>query len=563
MIFIDILFTGKPAQPTHRNDPDWVPTLQLGEEAENTDNLDLLALLASSVPEVLDSQEENLHLIESSAQCGEESDNNSASEEDEEDTSRYVMLEPGVSFEHDENTADFGEYFENKEVHVGVLGGLPSDSLLHHLPETTSKHDSTLNDSAVPVTVDASQSNTPCCSASKDYSDLSEKYQQLRNYCTDVEVDKLELEKSFTESQSLNESLTESFNNDIAVIQSALSSMKRRLSDLTDVNSQQAKKLKLMKEEKERLQNVNEKLKKSTLCLDNLLKIEGDMVFYTGLPNCKMFDVLLKFVLPRADYSDRQVLTPGQCLLLTLMRLRLAVPLQDLAYRFGISKATASRVFDIWLHAVYLSVKRLVNWPDREILRKTMPRSFQIAFGNKIAVIIDCFEVFIDRPSSLAARAMTWSSYKHHNTVKFLIGITPGGSISFISNAWGGRSSDKHITQNCSILERLLPNDVLADRGFDISVDVGLSCARVVMPAFKGRRAQLSGLDVVDSRKIASCRIHVERVIGLVRNKYPVLKSTLPIEYLVTREGKRTQIDEIVTVCCALTNLSTSVVPSW
>jgi len=228
VIFIDILFTGKPAQPTHRNDPDWVPTLQLGEEAENTDNLDLLALLASSVPEVLDSQEENRDLIESSAQCGEESDNNGASEEDEEDTSRYVMLERGVSFEHDENTADFGEYFENKEVHVGVLGGLPSDSLLHDLPETTSKHDSTLNDYAVPVTVDASQSNTPCCSASKDYSDLSEKYQQLRNYCTDLEVDKLELEKSLTESQSLNESLTESFNNDIAVIQSTCGAAQAR-----------------------------------------------------------------------------------------------------------------------------------------------------------------------------------------------------------------------------------------------------------------------------------------------------------------------------------------------
>lgn len=79
----------------------------------------------------------------------------------------------------------------------------------------------------------------------------------------------------------------------------------------------------------------------------------------------------------------------------------------------------------------------LIKWPDRENLRKTMPLVFKQNFGNKVAVIIDCFEVFIDRPSSLIARAMTWSNYKHHNTVKFLIGITPQGVISFISKAWG------------------------------------------------------------------------------------------------------------------------------
>ena len=34
------------------------------------------------------------------------------------------------------------------------------------------------------------------------------------------------------------------------------------------------------------------------------------------------------------------------------------------------------------------------------------------------------------------------SSYENHYTVKFLIGITHQGSISFVSKAWGGRTSD-------------------------------------------------------------------------------------------------------------------------
>ena len=86
-------------------------------------------------------------------------------------------------------------------------------------------------------------------------------------------------------------------------------------------------------------------------------------------------------------------------------------------------------------------------------------------FGLKTSVIIDCFEVFIDRPSNLLARAQTFSNYKHHNTVKVLIGITPQGTISFVSEAWGGRTSDKSLTENCGFLNNLVPGDlVLADR---------------------------------------------------------------------------------------------------
>ena len=46
-------------------------------------------------------------------------------------------------------------------------------------------------------------------------------------------------------------------------------------------------------------------------------------------------------------------------------------------------------------------------WPDRDILQKTMPTCFQESFGKKVAIIIDCFEIFIDRPSNLSARAST------------------------------------------------------------------------------------------------------------------------------------------------------------
>ena len=120
--------------------------------------------------------------------------------------------------------------------------------------------------------------------------------------------------------------------------------------------------------------------------------------------------------------------------------------------------------------------------------------SFQYTFGKQVTVIIDCFEVFIERPTNLLARAQTFSNYKHHNTVKILIGITPQGTVCFVSEGWGGRTSDKYLTENCGFLENLLPGDmVMADRGFKICESVGLKQAKLVIPAFTTGKSQLHG----------------------------------------------------------------------
>ena len=88
----------------------------------------------------------------------------------------------------------------------------------------------------------------------------------------------------------------------------------------------------------------------------------------------------------------------------------------------------------------------------------------------------------MERPTNLKARAQTWSNYKHHSTIKFLIGIAPQGAITFISKWWSGRVSDVHPTQNCDLLEHLQPGDViLAERGFNIHDSAGtcIYCAKV------------------------------------------------------------------------------------
>ena len=61
-----------------------------------------------------------------------------------------------------------------------------------------------------------------------------------------------------------------------------------------------------------------------------------------------------------------------------------------------------------------------------------------------------------------------------------------------MSEAWGGRTSDKYLTENYGFLEFLVPGDmVMADRGFTISDSVGLKQATLTIPAFTKRKSQL------------------------------------------------------------------------
>jgi len=247
---------------------------------------------------------------------------------------------------------------------------------------------------------------------------------------------------------------------------------------------------------------------------------------------------------------------------MVLMKLRLNLADQDLAYRFGVSQSLVSKNWKKWIDAMYIRLKPLIKWPDREQLMRTMPCDFRKNFPKCIC-IIDCFEVFLERPSDLLARAQTFSNYKHHNTVKFLIGITPQGVISYVSEGWGGRVSDQYLTENCGLLSHLTYGDqILADRGFNVQEAIGLYCAEIVLPPFTRGKKQLSKLEIDKARRLSRVRIHVERVIGLLRQKYTILESTLPINMIMCdSETSDSMIDKVVTICSALCNCCESVVP--
>ena len=202
-----------------------------------------------------------------------------------------------------------------------------------------------------------------------------------------------------------------------------------------------------------------------------------------------------------------------------------------------------------------IELKCLISWPDDEKLRQCMPKCFQKHYSN-VTCIIDCFEIFIQMPAGFSSRAATYSNYKKTNTVKVLIGITPTGSISFISQAWGGRISDREISAKSGFLDCLKQGDVImVDRGFNISEELAV---RGLIPPFTRNKPQLPALEVEKARQLSRVRIHVERVIGQLRKKYKILQNKLPIS-LIKRPSDKSKlnctIDKILVVTAALTNI--------
>ncbi|CAB3998544.1 Hypothetical predicted protein, partial [Paramuricea clavata] len=105
--------------------------------------------------------------------------------------------------------------------------------------------------------------------------------------------------------------------------------------------------------------------------------------------------------------------------------------------------------------------------------------------GRGPGLIIDCTEIFLETPSSFRSQSATYSNYKHHNTAKGLVGISPSGAVSFVSELYAGQSSDKQITLDCGILNLLEEGDsVMADKGFEIEGDMPLGVSLNIPPSY-------------------------------------------------------------------------------
>ncbi|XP_071173225.1 uncharacterized protein [Mytilus edulis] len=298
-----------------------------------------------------------------------------------------------------------------------------------------------------------------------------------------------------------------------------------------------------LKDKTYELASLNQKLQMERFGVTRFSYDHEMIEFYTGFPTFDLFLIFYSAIKPTAtrmktvyyksseEPSNRgrpKSMDPIDELFMFLCRLRCGFLTEDLSVRFNIHASTVSRKIITWTNYLYFILGGINIWPSRGKIMEHMPQDFKLLYPST-RVIIDCTEIFTERPSSLALASKTFSSYKSHNTWKGLVGISPHGAITFISALYSGCMSDIEITKHSGLIDLLEPGDqIMADKGFILNKllkDTGVSIAT---PHFLCSDGQFTPSQIEDNQKIASLRIHVERHIKRAK-EYRLLQYTVPL----------------------------------
>lgn len=323
-------------------------------------------------------------------------------------------------------------------------------------------------------------------------------------------------------------------------------------------------KLKFMEGAQKRLQRELSCLHRKVLEVDFTEEAlaDGEMKvnFYTGFDN---FSVMKKVF---HDVSDQvktcqKVIDKFQEFLITLIILRINVSFADIALRFNVSECTVSEIFQNWMGNLAVRLKKAVHWPVRIEMRGNISEEARMYFvkSDKIAVIMECLEIFTDDPflssGGINSNSDSDSVHDKNNSSRFLLAMDPSGRIISVSGALTGDITYCHLTQHCALSENLLPGDwVLAgERDPDIdSSQSQFSCCVYVARKSPTFESQLSTLDLNSNRLAQDLCGRVRHVTGHLQKKYQILQGTFS-------DVRRVPIHQVVFVCAALSNLTHNV----
>lgn len=291
--------------------------------------------------------------------------------------------------------------------------------------------------------------------------------------------------------------------------------------------------------------------------------------FFTGFQNFATFMLVLNVLLSHArdrlnywggedsaadkPYHTSEKTKPGPKrqlsqsteFLMTMMWYRLGLVEGHLASIFKVSVSSVSRILTTWTQFIYEHAAGLVVWPSKEKVLQNIPHHF--INHPRVHTIFDCTEVPMEKPSGLEAQAVTWSEYKHGNTIKNCIGVTNIGLVDYISSSWGGRASDRHIVDKEKVLERIPAGmSAMADKGFEVQ-DLLPPSVDLVIPPKVSSKQQMCDEEFFKTVDVAEPRIIVEMKMEQAKN-YRILQTTTPISRIATAH-------QVIYNCFAFTNL--------
>ncbi|CAC5413894.1 unnamed protein product [Mytilus coruscus] len=294
------------------------------------------------------------------------------------------------------------------------------------------------------------------------------------------------------------------------------------------------------------------------LCVEKFEDDPAGMKFYTGLQSHYDFTFVLASLGEAAYklyyiYFRSERLSVENQFFLTLVKLRQHKTNFELSRLFNISETAVINIWITWINFMFHQWKEINIWPERDLVRFFSPYNFRRQFPTT-RIIIDGTECPIRKPRSPIAQQSTFSTYKNRNTIKILVGATPGGLVSYVSPSYGGSSSDRQICESSRLMTICDHGDsIMADKGFNVQDLFAPYDVSINIPTFFRKKNRMTCKSVMKDRKISSKRVHIERIKWLAKT-FKILKE--PLNIVETKLAT-----DITFVCFMLCNFKNCIIP--
>ncbi|XP_040079265.2 uncharacterized protein LOC120850716 [Ixodes scapularis] len=275
---------------------------------------------------------------------------------------------------------------------------------------------------------------------------------------------------------------------------------------------------------------------------------QGNVCFFTGIPNIELLNVLEKLVSGKTPKSARAALPARDRVIMTMMALKHALTFDFLSNIFGVSPSTASATVRNTAELLAVFLRNAITWPSKDEVLHNM--SVCLQKYSHVSIVLDCTKIPVGTSKCLKCRISTYSHYKKGHTIKYMVGVSPAGLITYISSGYGGRASDKAMFDQSGLVDKLLPgiDHIMVDKEFLIDSTCETRLNAVVRPPFLHAKKLLSKAEALATKSIAAARVHVERVIQRMK-LFKITPQRMPWHMVPIA-------DDVLTIACGLVNLS-------
>ncbi|KAJ8677229.1 hypothetical protein QAD02_013016 [Eretmocerus hayati] len=291
----------------------------------------------------------------------------------------------------------------------------------------------------------------------------------------------------------------------------------------------------------------------------DMLRTDQQLSSATGIESFKLLDIIVNCMRTATDHKYEKkniIMDTRKSVIMTYVKIKHNISYRFLSLVFGsiITEQHCGRIFVQTILMLNKIMKAIaLPWPTRETIKRNLLQCFE-GFENT-RIVLDCTEIFIQKPQNSCCRIQVYSNYKGGDTIKLMTGVSPGGNMSFISKPYGGRYSDSAIFEQSELVNLLEPGDgVMVDKGFLIDEICEMKGLCLIRPPFLKNKnnGKFSAKESILTASIAKARVHVERFNQRIK-VFDMLGGVYPIKLVPI-------IGEVFNVVCGTVNSSSPII---